>query len=183
MEGKIIAAVRTEEELSRALLSGVDTIFFLAPTVFNIASAVERAHQKGKRLLLHMDLAEGIGRDKLGLRLVKNMHADGIISTRASMIKMAKELGLYTVQRFFLVDSHSVDTMIETVKTAKPDMAEIMPGVVPKVISRFRKETGVPVICGGLIETKKEMEEAFFGGAAAVSIGKKEFWEERTGEK
>lgn len=178
MEAKIIAAVRTEEEFSDALLSDVETIFFLAPTIFNTAAAVERAHQNGKRLLLHMDLAEGIGRDKLGLRLVKNMHADGIISTRAGMIKMAKEMGLYTVQRFFLVDSHSVDTVIETVKSAKPDMAEIMPGVVPKVIARIRKETGVAVICGGLIETKEEIKEAFCGGAAAVSIGKKEFWRE-----
>ena len=176
MKGKIIAAVRTEEELSRALLSETEIIFFLAPTVFNTASVVERAHRKGKKLLIHIDLAEGIAKDKLGLQLVKNMHADGIISTRQGMIKIAKELGLYTVQRFFLVDSHSVDTIIETVKTAKPDMAEIMPGVVPKVISHIHRETGVPVICGGLIDTQREIEEAFSGGAAAVSIGKEEFW-------
>lgn len=176
MQGKIIAAVRTEPELAEALRTAVETVFYLTPSVFTLAPAVEKAHAEGKKLFVHMDLTEGIGKDRAGLQLVKNMHADGIISTRGSMIKMAKEAGLFTVQRFFLVDSHSVATIVETVKAAKPDMLEIMPGVVPKVIARLKNETGVPVIAGGLIDSTLEIEGALAAGAAAVSIGKKEFW-------
>ncbi|MBE7062543.1 MAG: glycerol-3-phosphate responsive antiterminator [Ruminococcaceae bacterium] len=177
MHGKIIAAVRTEQELSDALLSAVDTVFYLTPSVFTLAPAVEKAHARGKKLFIHMDLTEGVGKDRAGLQLVKNMHADGIISTRGSIIKMAKEAGLFTVQRFFLVDSHSVETIVETIKSVKPDMAEIMPGVVPKVMTSLKGTVPIPIIAGGLIDSREEIEKAIEGGAAAVSIGKKEFWE------
>lgn len=176
MKSKVIAAVRTEKEVLAALETAVETIFFLAPSVFSLGPAVEKAHGRGKQIFIHMDLAEGIGKDRAGLQLVKNMHVDGIISTRSSMIKMAKEIGLFTVQRFFIVDSHSVDTTLETIKAARPDMAEIMPGVVPKVIARLKEKTGVPIIAGGLIDSGEEIEKVLCSGAAAVSIGKTEFW-------
>ncbi len=176
MKSKVIAAVRTEQEVLSALETAVETVFYLAPSVFSLGPAVEKAHQRGKQIFIHMDLAEGIGKDKAGLQLVKNMHVDGIISTRSGMIKMAKEIGLFTVQRFFIVDSHSVDTTLETIKASRPDMAEIMPGVVPKVIASLKEKTPVPIIAGGLIDSSEEVEKALCSGAAAVSIGKAEFW-------
>lgn len=176
MQGNIIAAVRTEEEVHAALESDVNTVFFLAPGIFNLTKTVEKIHAKGKKLFIHMDLAEGIGKDRAGLQLVRNLHVDGIISTRSGLIKLAKEVGLFTVQRFFLVDSHSVETILETIKSVKPDMAEVMPGVVPKVIADLKEKVTIPVIAGGLIDSREEIENALRSGAAAVSIGKKEFW-------
>ena len=92
---------------------------------------------------------------------------------------MANECGLKTVQRFFIVDSHSVDTTIEAVKTSKPYMIELMPGTLPKIIERVRKQVKMPVIAGGLIETKEEALAAFEAGAGAASTSKKELWEHR----
>ena len=53
---------------------------------------------------------------------------------------------------------------------------EIMPGVIPKVIQRLSKEK-VPVIAGGLIETKAEVTAALRSGATAISTGRPELWE------
>jgi hypothetical protein len=47
---------------------------------------------------------------------VIEMGVDGIISTRTNIIKFARQEGLTTVQRFFIVDSHSVDTTVELVQ-------------------------------------------------------------------
>ena len=60
-------------------------------------------------------------------------------------------------------------------KTAAPHMVEIMPGVIGKILSRFRK-IRIPVIAGGLVETKAEVTTALRCGAAAVSTGKQELW-------
>ena len=38
---------------------------------------------------------------------------DGIISTRSNIIAVANDCGLSTVQRFFMIDSRSVDTALE----------------------------------------------------------------------
>ena len=91
------------------------------------------------------------------------------------MVKIAKELGLFTVQRFFALDSQGVSAIGEITQTASPDFIEIMPGVIGKIIERF-KNGPVPVIAGGLIETKAEITGALGGGAVAVSTGSQELW-------
>lgn len=173
---KIIPAVRTDDEFSKAVLTDSELIFDLNPDLFTLKSKVEAAHRAGKKLYIHFDLANGIGKDKSGMLYVKASGVDGIISTRVNVIKMARELGLFTVQRFFIVDSHSIDTTIDSVKTAKPDMIEVMPGIIPKIIENLRHKLSQPIIAGGLIESKNEIELILSSGAAAISTGSKALW-------
>lgn len=174
--GKIIAAVRTEEELDAALASQVGIIFHMAPDIHRVGDWAKKAHINGKRLFVHMDLATGIGKDKSGIAYIKKLGVDGILSTKTAIIHTAKECGVYTVQRFFIMDSHSVDTILSSAAQTKPDMMEIMPGVVPKVMTKIAAQTNRPVIAGGLIETETEAMEILSSGAAAISTGKKELW-------
>ena len=176
MNKRIIAAVRNDGELKEAVKSDVCMIFMLAPNIEDIKAQAELVHSAGKKLFIHIDLAEGIGKDECGIRFAKKLGVDGIISTRTSLIKTASKLGICTVQRFFIVDSHSVNTSIETAKQSKADMIEIMPGIVAKVIKRMKEELDVPIVAGGLVETLSEVEEALSYGVAAISTGKKEFW-------
>ena len=173
---KIIAAVRTKDELESAISSDTKIIFDLNPNILEVESSVERAHSSKKKYFIHIDLAEGIGKDKSGLEYVKKVGVDGIISTRVNIVKMAREVGLFTVQRFFIVDSHSIDTTVETLKTSKAQMIEIMPGCVLKVISNLKNIVDVPIIAGGLIETKEDIINALRSGASAVSTGKQSLW-------
>ncbi len=173
---KIIAATRSNEEFLAALKSNVDIIFMLAPNIEDIKKQADAVHKSGKKLFIHIDLAEGIGKDEYGIRFAKNQGVDGIISTRTNIIKMAKKENLFTVQRFFIVDSHSIDTTIDAAKTSKADMIEIMPGTLSKIIKRLKDELKMPIVAGGLIETKEEISEAVLSGATAISTGKQEFW-------
>lgn len=172
----MIAAVRGKEEMEIAFASGVKIIFDLSPSILTLKETVLAAHEAGKKLFIHIDLAEGIGKDKAGICFAKEAGVDGIISTRANIIKAAREAGLFTVQRFFAVDSQSVHTTIETVRNSRPDMVEIMPGIIEKVIGDLKQQIKTPMIAGGLIETKEEVSRILAAGAAAVSSGKKELW-------
>jgi len=172
----IIAAVRNGDEFEKAVNSQTKIIFHLTPNITTLSDNVKKAHSKSKKIFIHIDLAEGIGKDKYGILYAKNLGVDGIISTRTNIIKAAKELGLYTVQRFFILDSQSFNTTLEALKISKTDMAEIMPGTVTKVISRLEKEINIPLIAGGMIETEDEIEDAINNGATAVSTGKPVFW-------
>ena len=135
------------------------------------------AHENGKRFFVHLDLATGIGKDKSGILYTKNAGVDGIISTRANIIKAARECKVFTVQRFFAVDSKSVDTTVEAVRSAKADMIEIMPGVLTKVIKKLCKLVNVPIIAGGLIDSAEEIEDILSNGATAVSTSREELWD------
>ncbi len=173
---KIIAAVRNREELLSAIASRVEIIFMLTPNILELSDQVSAVHGAGKRLFIHLDLAEGIGKDEYGIRFAKDQGVDGIISTRTNVIKTAKREGLFTVQRFFVVDSQSVSTAIDSAKSSKADMIEIMPGTVTKVIGRLKEELNTPIVAGGLIETAEEIDAAISSGAVAISTGKREFW-------
>lgn len=174
LQKKIIAAVRGK--IDKAVKSDVNIIFFLSPNILNIKGIIDEAHNSGKKIFLHFDLAEGIGKDKAGLEFIKKLGADGIISTRVNIIKAAREVGLATVQRFFIVDSHSIETTAEALKASKPDLVELMPGIITKVITEIKEKVDIPVIAGGLIETEREAAAAFEAGASAVSTGKPKLW-------
>lgn len=159
----------------RAVLSEVEVLFHLNTGIFSVKKEIELAKEHDKTVFIHIDLAEGIGKDSEGLRFLKKIGADGIISTRSSLIKSAAEEGLLTVQRFFALDSKGIHSIRDMMNLSHPDFVEIMPGVIPKVIGLF-SEAPVPVIAGGLIETKSEITAALSNGAAAISTGKAELW-------
>ncbi len=176
-EQPIIAAVRDKDGFHAACESECEVIFLLASDILDLKDYIERAHLKEKKLFLHIDLADGVGKDAAGVRYLAALGIDGIISTRVSTIKSAREYGLACVQRFFMVDSHSLDTALESIRMAHPDMIEIMPGIATKTIKRLSKQISVPIIAGGLLEEKEELIAALSAGASAISTGKRELWE------
>lgn len=170
----VIATVHASE-LGKALVSPAEILVHMKADLLTIADDIKKVHQAGKYVLVHIDLAEGIASDKIGMQYLANIGVDGIISTRGKLIRQAKEIGLITVQRFFALDSQGIESIEEMLAVCSPDFIEIIPGVIGKVISRFASR-GIPVIAGGLIESKAEITEALSSGASAVSTGKKELW-------
>lgn len=170
----VIAAVR-DDKWEAALQSPAAVIFYLSANLLTVAEKVRQAHGLDKKVMIHIDLAEGIGKDKVGIQFLKSCGADGILSTRANLIRLAKEHGLVAIQRFFLLDSKGLESIEEMVKTSNPHFMELMPGVIDKAITRFCAEN-IPVIAGGLIETKKEVTQALGCGATAVSTGNSQLW-------
>lgn len=170
----VIAAV-TDEKWQQALESPAQVIFYLSASLLTVKERVQQAHEAEKYVMVHMDLAEGIGRDRAGIRYLAQCGVDGIISTKAQLIRLAKEQALITVQRFFALDSKGMESIEEMLRSTNPHLMEIMPGVIGKAIRRFHK-SGIPVIAGGLIETKQEVTDALGAGATAVSTGKQTLW-------
>ena len=173
-DNPVIAAIG-DDKWPDALESPVQVLFYLSANLLTVREKIRQAHEAGKLVMIHIDLAEGIGKDDAGIRYLADCGADGIISTRAHMIRLAKHNDLVSVQRVFALDSKGMDSIDEMIRNANPHLVEIMPGVVEKAIRRFSGGK-TPVIAGGLIETKSEVTGILRCGAVAVSTGKKELW-------
>ena len=173
-EHPVIAAVG-DDKWEAALKSPAKVIFYMSANLLTISQRVRQAHEAGKYIMVHLDLAEGIGRDRTGIRYLVMAGADGILSTKGQLIRFAREQQLFTVQRFFAVDSSGAESIGDLMRNANPHILEIMPGIVTKVIRRY-SEGGVPVIAGGLIQTEQEAREALAAGAKAVSTGEPKLW-------
>ena len=98
---KVCAAVRTREDFEVALESKVEVIYLLYSNILTVKQHIDEGHAVNKKIFVHMDFAEGIGKDRAGLEYIKSLGVDGIVTTRTNLIRPAKEMGLFTIQRFF----------------------------------------------------------------------------------
>ena len=108
--------------------------------------------------------------------MFEQMKEDGIISTRPQLIKHAKELALYTGMRFFVIDSMAYDNIEKQLHAVRPDFIEILPALMPKVISRICDLSPVPVIAGGLISDKEDVMQMIQAGAISISSTNENVW-------
>ncbi|MCI6402428.1 MAG: glycerol-3-phosphate responsive antiterminator [Candidatus Fimivicinus sp.] len=173
----VIAAVKDADALEAALECPSEIIFLLCGNIFNLQEIVERAHRCGKDIFIHVDLIEGFSRDAVSLRYIaEHICPTGIISTKSSQIKMAKELGLTAIQRLFIIDSLSMRTAAKTTGLLAPEALEIMPGIMPKILHELSRQLETPLIAGGLITKKEDVINALNAGALGVSTTNSSVW-------
>lgn len=176
-ENPIIAAVRDDQGLNRSLEADVQTVFVLYGDICNIGTIVQRIKQAGKIAIVHADLINGLsGKEIAADFLHSSTQADGIISTRTNTLQRAKELGMITIFRVFVIDSMALDSLLG-VKNLRPDAIDILPGLMPGIIRKVRTVTGLPVLTGGLITEKQEVLQALEAGALAISSTSPAVWQ------
>lgn len=173
----VIAAARTPDAVLRASKSPVAAVFLLGGSIFELEKMVQTVHDADKYAFLHIDLAEGIGRDEAAVEwCVRNLHIDGLISTRPQLIRKASDMGVVTIQRLFLMDSSSFAHGQRLLKNTPPHMAEVLPGIAPKAVRQLCETLNKPVIAGGMISERSEILEALNAGALAVSVSDERLW-------
>ena len=174
----IIAAVKNDEDLRQScLINEIKVIFILYGNICNIKSIVDKVKESGKIAIVHIDLIVGLSSKDIVVDFVKiHANVDGIISTKPSLIKRAKELGLYTVLRVFIIDSISFKNIKSQISSGNPDMIEILPGLMPKVIKEVNEMIKIPIIVGGLIEDKNDILNALSAGAMSISTTNHKIW-------
>lgn len=173
----VIPAVRSFKELEKAYSAPSDMIFVLEGEIIHLRNLVDSLKGSGKKIFLHLDLIKGIKEDEASIHfLAKDIKADGIISTRTSSLLYAKKFDLITVQRGFLIDSHSLKTIIKTAQTGKPDYIELLPSFSHSKLKDVKHATGTDIILGGFIDREEDLPVLFEAGATAVSTSKKELW-------
>ena len=175
-DAPVIAALKSDEGLEKALQSDCTTVFFLYGTILNIASLAQRAKDAGKLVFIHADLIEGMtAKDICADFIAQNTVADGIISTRPNIIRHAKQLGLLTIQRFFLLDSLSFENVLR--QSTNADAVDLLPGTQPRVLERRSHKVRQPIIASGLLTDKQEIVAALSAGAQAVSTTCEMLWD------
>ena len=180
-ENPVIAAVKDEEGVETCCtMEEVKVIFVLYGDICSIPGIVKRIKEAGKTALVHIDLITGLSAKEAAVDYIKNStSADGILSTKPLMIQRAKELSMYAVLRYFVIDSMAIKSIenLDRQRGKKPDFIEVMPGVMPKVIRNICRSSRIPVIAGGLIADKEDVMGALEAGAVAVSSTNRSVWE------
>ena len=175
----IIAAVKTAEQLMRALTSECNIIFFLFGNICNIPKLVESVKERGKHAFVHLDLINGLASKEIAADYIRSFtRADGVLSTKPPILRHAKEIGLITVLRVFVLDSLALDNIEKLRAACNPDLIELVPGLMPKIIRQVHSLHRTPLIAGGLIRDKEDTMSALSAGAISISTSCEEAWQE-----
>lgn len=174
----IIAAVKTEETFEYALKSKVESIALLKGDICSIGPVIKAGQAAGKKMLLHFDLIEGFGRDEHAIRYIKQVFdPNAIITTKTSLIKTCKQIGLRSILRVFIFDNLSLKSAINNINSTLPDCVEMLPGILPSVLKTLLQESKCKTFfVGGLVETVEHVSQALKNGAAAASTSCLELW-------
>ncbi|MBL4937394.1 glycerol-3-phosphate responsive antiterminator [Clostridium sp. YIM B02515] len=177
IENPVIAAIRNDSDLNKAIFSNAEVVFVLYGNLMNVKDICEKLKAAKKIVFIHLDMIEGLRGDVFGIEYIKQ-YADpyGIITTKPTNIRHAKQFGLCTIQRIFIIDSLSLETGIKNIREVTPDAVEVMPGIASKIINIIQNKVKAPIIAGGLINNKKDVIEALSSGAVAISTSSSELW-------
>lgn len=174
---KILPALRSLKQLEQLLTSEFEYVVLLEVHISNLKTIKAEANKHGKKLIIHADLIQGLKTDDYAAEFLCNdIRPAGIISTRANMILKAKSKGIIAIQRMFLLDTIALEKSYSLIERTQPDFIEILPGVIPQLISEVHTRTGIPIISGGLIRSVEHVQDALDAGAKAVTTSNTELW-------
>ena len=177
----VIAAVKSDAGLQAAVeMEEIQVIFVLYGDVCTIPEILERIKAAGKKAMVHIDLIAGLSAKEISVEFIaRQTRADGIITTKPALVRRAKELGIFAVLRFFVIDSlalKNIENLEMQCGTSRPDFIEVLPGVMPTVLGRIATVSRIPMIAGGLITEKEDVIAALSAGAIAVSSTNQDVW-------
>ena len=177
-ETPIIPAIRKPDLVELAIASRSRLIYLLTGDPDTIEPMIQKITAAGKVPIVNLDLLNGFSRDKYAVNYLKRVGAGGIISTHLDPLRHALAIGLYGIQRTFLLDSGAMDTISNQLRNTPVHALEILPALVaPKMLERVRAiNADLPVVGGGLISNMKEVEALLEQGLSAVSTSHPEMW-------
>ncbi|MCG8571733.1 MAG: glycerol-3-phosphate responsive antiterminator [Spirochaetes bacterium] len=174
-EYPVIAALNNIKKLDTVIASKAKNVFVLIGNIFNLTSIINQLKDAHKMVYVHFDLIGGFSKDTTGLNFfIQNFHPDGVISTKPKLIKFAKEKGIFTIQRLFLLDSLNLESGIQSVKVA--NAVEILPGIMPRITQYVSTKINKPIITGGLIKDKVDIDNSINSGAIGISTSNEWLW-------
>jgi len=177
LDHPVIASIKDEDGLRAVLSAPCPVVFVLFGSVMSIRGIVETLKSAGKTVFVDVDLLDGFSSKPIVVDFLRaNTRVDGILSSKAAIVRAAKTAGFLSIHRLFLIDSFSYNNLPKQVSISGADAIEILPGCMPRVISWVCDDIDLPLIAGGLVCDKEDVIGALGAGAAAVASSNRDVW-------
>lgn len=177
VNSQVIASIKNEQDIDKAIACNANIVFLLTGDLLNMTEYLDKLKKANKHVFIHLDFIEGLSNTKSAIKYIaQSWQPTGIITTKGALIKYAKEENLMAIQRIFLIDNSAVKKGIDMCRTFKPDAIEVLPGLMPSIIDQLTKQVDLPIIAGGLINSKDDILQGLEAGALAISSGDSSHW-------
>jgi glycerol uptake operon antiterminator len=177
LKQQVLPAISDPKKFEIFMSNAMEYCILMDMTLEQVEHLCKIAHQGHKKCLVHMDLIKGLRNDEYGaIYMCQKVGADGLISTHPPVISQAKKKGKIAILRVFLIDTRSLEKSINIANNTQPDFLELLPALAYGAFSRVQEVVNIPMIAGGLIRTKEEVEQCLAAGVIAVTTSQTSLW-------
>jgi glycerol uptake operon antiterminator len=175
-ESPFCAAIVAGGDLDAALASRSPIIFVLRGNGLDLGETVRRIHAAGKLVAVHLDLVDGIRPDHWGVTWLARSGVDAIITSHGQLIPVIRSEGATAIHRLLLSRRSHLDTAVSALLRSRPDIVEILPGVILPAVADQLPRLDVPLLAGGFIRTEPDARAALAAGAIGVTTSSQTLW-------
>ncbi|TKI70793.1 glycerol-3-phosphate responsive antiterminator [Lysinibacillus mangiferihumi] len=176
---QLVAAIKEPKAIEAALKykDNISAVILMMGDILNVKHYVQLFHDAGLPVILHVEKIGGLQLDQYGIDFVsKVVKPFAIVTTKANVIKRAKQQKIFVIQRIFLIDTEVYYQLEQSIHHTAADMIEIMPCRAPDFIHKLIQVTDKPIITGGLLDKIEYAEAALAHGANAVTTSNVKLW-------
>jgi glycerol uptake operon antiterminator len=173
------AAIVEGGRLEAALASRAPAIFLLRGNGLEISDLVRRVHDTGKLLAVHLDLVDGLKADHWGVSWLARSGVDAVITSHGQLMPVIRNEGAIAIHRLLLSRREHLDTAVVALRRSRPDIVEILPGVILPAIVGLLPAMDVPMLAGGFIRTPLDARLVLAAGAIGVTTSSEGLWDLR----
>lgn len=174
-ENPVILGITKESDIELASRNESQIIFTLFGSIADISNTIHRLKQIKQLVFVNIDMVDGFSPRNSVIDFLKTTELDGIISSKPAILRYAKEQGLFTIHRFFILDSSSWRSIGRQLEISQADIINIAPGWT-KIIQWTSERFSVPVISSGLVCDKEIVIENLNAGAIAICTTNHDVW-------
>lgn len=146
--------------------------------IFGLIDIAKKNKTANKIIILNIDTLKGLVADEYGIKFLRDCIGINVLTTASpKTVNCLKKLDMPVIQSMFILDTKSLKKGIELIKTGKPDLIDIRPGILyPKAFEYIRKSFDFPVICSGFINNKEDLIKILDSGAIGITTSSRELW-------
>ena len=171
------AAIVDWARLDAALASRAPAIFILRGNGLDLSDLVRRVHDEGKLIAVHLDLVDGLKPDHWGVAWLARCGADAVITSHGQLMSVIRNEGAIAIHRLLLSRREHLETAVTALARSRPDIVEILPGVILPSVVHLLPPLAVPMLAGGFIRTPLEAHAALAAGAVGVTTSSQALWD------
>ena len=171
------AAIVDWARLDAALASRAAAIFVLRGNGLDLSDLVRRVHDEGKLIAVHLDLVDGLKPDHWGVAWLARCGADAVITSHGQLMSVIRNEGAIAIHRLLLSRREHLETAVAALARSRPDIVEILPGVILPAIAGLLPALDVPMLAGGFIRTPLDARAVLASGAVGVTTSSEGLWD------
>lgn len=175
-EVPVIASVVGTQPLRQFLTAPARGCILASFAVGQLPQVVPALGRAGKLVFVNVDSSPGLAQDRGALEFIKNMGAQGVVSTRLSLIEKGRPLGLLTMMKVFVTDRSNLRRSTDAISRGAPDLVEIMPAPIVGRMTAQAQRAMSPSVAAGFVESAADVALALALGSAAAATSDPRLW-------